>query len=261
VYAVPTAAKVSRMSNPGSPATPPPAQQPASQPAGSGTPSGGPPASQPAAAPTPPPRKPALTDAEISARSTKHAAWVAAGAAILAAILSIGGAYWSAERAARSASETVSKQVSGETEKSRAEFLRAKRQELYSKVIADEGELSQMENEILKKAYENSQAKVKPAPPKSLDDFLRPLDSKRKSLERDRSVIDILASDGVRDAYSKLVDLRDIQHNELFLLTMCSLIPNCDFDAEKKDYLEEEAAYLWARGQLTRAARHDMGSE
>ena len=83
-----------------------------------------------------------LTNAEVSAQSTKHAAWVASGAAILAAIIAFGGTWWSTERAAKAASDTVTQQVSGETDKSRAEFLRGQRQALYSRIIADERKLS-----------------------------------------------------------------------------------------------------------------------
>ena len=87
-----------------------------------------------------------LTNAEVSAQSTKHAAWVASGAAILAAIIAFGGTWWSTERAAKAASDTVTQQVSGEPDKSRAEFLRGQRQALYSRIIADERKLFEMEN-------------------------------------------------------------------------------------------------------------------
>src|SRR5688572_22972466 len=80
----------------------------------------------------------AATDSAASVRSTKHAAWVAAGAAILAAVIAFSGALWSAKVAAKAASDTVTRQVSGETEKSKAEFLRGQRQVLYSNIIAHE---------------------------------------------------------------------------------------------------------------------------
>jgi len=88
-----------------------------------------------------------LTEAEASARSTRHAAWVAAGAA-----RTLWNGYTSArasDRAARTAADAavqaVSLQLSGETEKSKAEFLRGRRQILYTKIIAEEREVQQAE--------------------------------------------------------------------------------------------------------------------
>ena len=76
------------------------------------------------------------TTREIS-RSTTSAR-IAAVSAIAAATIALFGTYWSGERAAVSAGETVNRQLLGETERSKAEFLRGQRQVLYSRVAAHE---------------------------------------------------------------------------------------------------------------------------
>jgi hypothetical protein len=75
--------------------------------------------------------------------SAQQPAWIAAIAALLAGVLTVVGTVWgayqnseasqkAAEKAASAAVKAVEVQLSGETEKSRSEFLRAQRQTLYS---------------------------------------------------------------------------------------------------------------------------------
>jgi len=209
----------------------------ASQPAGSSAPSGGPPSSQPAATPVPPPPKPSLTDAEISARSTKHAAWVAAGAAILAAILALGGTLWGSHMAADSASRTVAQQVSGETEKSRAEFLRGQRQVLYSQIIADERKLFDMENDAEWRNYkERSRAVEK-------------MRLQYRQLEMRTPTTEIIASGEAGDQLAKLVDI----HNKRIVgMVRPRAVP------PQQDLRDQRELTLSA---FFRAARKDMGAE
>jgi hypothetical protein len=141
-----------------------------------------------------------LTDAEISARSTKHAAWVAAGAAILAAILAFGVTWWSAEKAADSTAETVATQLSGETEKSRAEFLRGQRQVLYSTAITHERELYRAEFETDDAMGEAEVSRL----------FKRVLELKSK-LDQDAATAEIIASEPVREQ----LRLLSLQHGKI----------------------------------------------
>lgn len=62
-------------------------------------------------------------NSQIEAASTKRAAWVAAVAAIVAAVLSLAGSIGNVYLSDR-----------GETARSRAEFVRGERREVYTKV-------------------------------------------------------------------------------------------------------------------------------
>jgi hypothetical protein len=67
----------------------------------------------------------------------------------VAAILALVGTWWSAKSAADSAFKAVSVQLSGETEKSRAEFLREQRRILYSTIIAHEIGIREAERKLV----------------------------------------------------------------------------------------------------------------
>jgi hypothetical protein len=111
---------------------------------------------------------------------------LAAGAAILAAVLALGGTWWNSLVAAKSAAETVTKQVSGETEKSRAEFLRGQRLVLYSKILTDEQRLMDAENAV------DSWQPIDG--PKNFDERLKTVGLRRRALQADMSSAQILAS-------------------------------------------------------------------
>jgi hypothetical protein len=94
-----------------------------------------------------------------------------------------------------------------------------------------------------------------------MEDFLKPLDPRRKNLERDQAVIEIIASDGVQEAYTTLVSSRRLYHMQLLELRQCARLPACDFGKFKKDCEEQQGEYFIARIKLIVAARRDMGSE
>jgi hypothetical protein len=175
------------MSNPSSPASPPPAKK----------------ATAPEHA-----AKTSLTDAEISARSTKHATWVTAGVAILAAIIALGGAVWSgvvsahaSDRAAKTAAEaavnSVVVQSSRETDRSRAEFLRDKQQALYSTLLAHDRTLFNAMTEHYKRRYDpanrGKDLRVDRAENNAWDEF-----------DADYAMVQIIASPKVRDEYQEI---------------------------------------------------------
>jgi hypothetical protein len=95
-------------------------------------------------------------DALEASKSAARSAKTAAIASIIAALIAVGGVIWSSqesseasERAARMAADTavktVNTQLSGETERSRAEFLRGQQQVIYSKAIEAEQVLTTTE--------------------------------------------------------------------------------------------------------------------
>ena len=135
-----------------------------------------------------------LTNAEISARSTKHAAWVAAAAAMLAALLAFGGSVWSAHTAAKN----VRTQLSGETEKSRAEFLRGQRQTLYTKIIVDETALKQAESETYRYLIFSN--------PKARPQWTATIDLIAAFKADNRASVEIMASEYFRSCFLKLIE-------------------------------------------------------
>jgi hypothetical protein len=210
---------------------------------------GPPPAATTPSAPPPAEAKPALTDAEINALSTKHAAWVAAGAAILAAVIAFGGTWWSAGVAAKAASETVTKQLSGETEKSRAEFLRGQRQILYAKIVVAEAAVKRGQDQTFDATFEN-------IPKVRIQNYLATRELQGKFETDYLGSAEIIASEDFKSCYFRL-----IFNNEDAARQASSFIfgtPQRRKQAQAKFseiYNEREANLL----KLYEAARRDMG--
>jgi hypothetical protein len=219
------------------------------------------PAATPAAAVAPVAQpSPSPTSAEISARSTKHAAWVAAGAAILAAVLALGGTWWSAKTASDAAVEAVSVQLSGETEKSRAEFLREQRRVLYSTIIAHEIELREAEeqrlNDIPDPADPQFRRRSQRDRIKFASEAMVPVREKLAKLEQDRPSAEIIASPTVREHLKKLyVTHVRIVHS----IARMSVLGALDPEYDKLSRYDEDRAEAF--DAFAEAARKDMGAE
>jgi hypothetical protein len=147
------------------------------------------------------------SEAEISARSTKHAAWVAAGAALLAAVLALGGSWLSAERAAESARQTTITELSGETERSRAEFLREQQKDLYTEVITDLRQLDGVRAEYAAMAFDTRNKPV------NLDEWSKRYDAPYHKFVDDRSSIMVIASEPAQQSFMTLMDAHKILRN------------------------------------------------
>jgi hypothetical protein len=76
-----------------------------------------------------------LQAARVGAVSTKAAAIIGALAVVLSAVVSVTASIITANITADAALETTSTQLEGEAERSRAEFLRTERQELYGSFL------------------------------------------------------------------------------------------------------------------------------
>jgi hypothetical protein len=185
-----------------------------------------------------------LTDAEISARSTKHAAWVAAGAAILAAILALGGTLWGSHMAAESASKTVAQQVSGETEKSRAEFLRGQRQVLYSTIVAHEIGIRKAEKKVVEDIEKTRRHNIS----------TNPLWAQYAKLERDKPPAEIIASPPARAQLGALTDNENSAKSHFKLMSLKGEV-NQEWIWKYEDKRQKSF------DAFCQAARKDMGSE
>jgi hypothetical protein len=102
----------------------------------------------------------AVADAASAARSARIAAKAAIAAAvigvagiIIGGFMSAGASDRAAEKTANSTLESVKVQLAGETDKSRAEFLRTQQQVLYSKVITAEQALRDAEGQYDNAVY------------------------------------------------------------------------------------------------------------
>jgi hypothetical protein len=210
----------------------------------------------------------ALRAAEISASSAKHAAWVAAATSIVAALASVVSIIWSgqlsaqatdraAQRTADATVRTVALELSGETDKSRAEFLRSQRQKLYGEVISHELQLREREAAfatlILDPARAADLERDFPAINKNYG-------KARGVLDRDRFQVDILGSPPFRTAYAQLVQEHNNQSGVLYKL----------LDRFRKEgaqpamgvpYWNQEGRIDQVRQMLMAHARVDMGNQ
>jgi hypothetical protein len=195
-----------------------------------------------------------LTAAEI-ARSTKHAAWLAAASAILAAVLALVGTFWSAHRsstaseraaatAADAAVKAVSVQLSGETDRSRAEFLRGQRRVLYSTIIAHETEIREAERKLAKDIEDA------PRPGVSVDRLW----AQYANLNRDRPPAEIIASPSAR---AQLAALTDYQNSAKAHFKSMSL----KGEVNQEWIWKYEGKRQKSFDAFCQAARKDMGSE
>jgi hypothetical protein len=204
---------------------------------------------------------------EISARSAKLAAWVAAGAAILAAVLAAGGTLWSghesakasdraAQTAADAAVKAVSIQLSGETEKSRAEFLRNQQKDLYIEVVTDLRKLDVTREDYAGMAFNPTQ---KPA---NLDAWNNRYDAPYDKFMDDENGILVLGSEPAQTAYTRLKNAHLILHNNYIYLVMQrddswqSYKISESLRQTIKQARDESQA---AENDFIKAAKHDMG--
>jgi hypothetical protein len=194
-------------------------------------------------------------DAEVSARSSTHAAWVAAGAAVLAALLALIGSSWSAERAARTAAQNVITEQSGETERSRAEFLRLQQKDLYVDVVADLQKLKNAQKEYAGMAFN-------PQKPANLNEGKERYDATYGEFMDDQNGIRILGSKPAQQAFMRLMDAHlKLHNNYIFLVNLRS---NSWSSFKIPDSLQQTIEQAFAESQVAEdnfvmAAQHDMG--
>jgi len=115
-----------------------------------------------------------------------------------------------ARTAADAAVKAVSVQLSGETEKSRAEFLREQRRILYSTIIADEIRLHKAEQKGFSDMYKDQQRKRKRTK-QANSKLTSGVAEKFEKLEQDQTSAEVIASPTTRSRSAALVEV----HNKL----------------------------------------------
>jgi hypothetical protein len=180
--------------------------------------------------------------ADTNARSTMHAAWVAAGAAILAALLSV----WL--------------QTSGETNKSRAEFLRGQQQVLYAKVIDHEVMWSDAESNYFILATRRPTL-----PDPTVHDAADAEYDAKKTFQADGNVVKIIGSKKVVDEYNKLLDAHDTYGRAVVsYLAEFGKAEECTTQACKDKYdtiVDTQDSVEDSKSALLEAFRADLGAK
>jgi hypothetical protein len=199
-----------------------------------------------------------------------RAARVAAIAAIAATLISVGGVVWEsyessktlhevATTAAGAAVSAVEVHLTGETERSRAEFLRGQRQTLYAAVIKQDDRYSSAE-ELLEGVI------MRPPEPRAPTDYIDAMSRLSQAdddLESSGAAMQIIASGSAVEAFTALDHahseysqvLQDI--NRLKIQNKCYK-PTCP--EVKPRWGAAVIARDNARLRLIRAFREDMGA-
>jgi hypothetical protein len=199
----------------------------------------------------------ATPDAKLSQVSTIQAAGMGAIATLVAAVIALGAATWSGRIAANAAVKAASQQQTGETDRSRAEFLRGQRQDLYGSVAAHEQALNESQESFIDHARDLTSPQLRAL----LKDGRNP--PLLQTLENDQFRMEILGSPKVRATFSKLISAQ-LQRQDYFRRTLRLLSIKSDWDIlrpryERQDLMQVEIAEL--ERQLMTNARLDMGSE
>lgn len=154
----------------------------------------------------------ASADALEATKASRRSAQMAMVGALVAAVLSLGGTIWSAyqssvtsqrvaDKAAEAAVDAVLVQLDGETDRSRAEFLRSEQKVLYSRVISHDQALDSAGELLFKSGFVAVYATKSEEERVALDQYERAY----QAFEADKPSMDIMASTSSRDAYYALV--------------------------------------------------------
>jgi hypothetical protein len=172
---------------------------------------------------------------------------------LISAVFSILTGVVTANLAGNSAARVAAQQLSGETEKSRSEFLRGQRQALYGKIITDQRRLR--DSETAMKNYLS-------APPQQSTDEdasnkLKDTKSLLYAFWDDVATAEILASEDVRQEVRSLRDTHNETCDDLERL----ISRGSDANDLRKKLDELEGKRMETVRALYQSARKDMGSE
>jgi hypothetical protein len=185
--------------------------------------------------------------------------------ALIGVLVTAAASFWSAElgsrRSSQSATATIERQLNGESDRSKAEFLRGQRQEVYGWIVTDERELTALEEDMYNDITSSTRRKAERAARGSRSDFLDPFNKRLEKYKRNGPVIEIMASPAVRDTYSALISSRDTLHLQLYGLLQCRADAACDMNVKEKEYSDSYRYIEEQRTQLVSAARRDMEAE
>jgi hypothetical protein len=195
----------------------------------------------------------ASADAKHGDLSARQVALIGLASVLISAVFSILTGVVTANLAGASAAKVTTQQLSGETEKSRAEFLRGQRQALYGKIIADQRRLRDSESAM--KDYLS-------APPKQSTDEdasnkLKNTTSLLYAFSDDVATAEILASEDVRQEVRKLRET----HNKICADLGRLISRGPDANDLRKELGELENKRVETVRALYQSARKDMGAE
>lgn len=144
----------------------------------------------------------ASADAKHASVSAKQVAIIGAIAGLLSAAISVPTSIWNTNRTSETATHNVELQVASETQKSKAEFLRGKRQILYVQLAIDADALLKAEEDYFDLiAYQKKSTSAIKA---MIADNHKPVDKARARFDRESFSVDVMASDAVEQAYENI---------------------------------------------------------
>jgi hypothetical protein len=155
--------------------------------------------------------------AHLHAISTRQAALIGLVGVLVAAFLSVLAAVISARLAGEAAARTTALQLSGETARSRAEFLRGERRVLYARVVAHVRMVDvQMDHytqsiESNKVTKQQALSYVQHRGPVGFSTMHVPGDKEMVTLDNDRAELAILASTPVIRAFDNLFEAENMR--------------------------------------------------
>jgi len=159
--------------------------------------------------------------AHLHAISTRQAALIGLVGVLLAAALSVLAGVISARLAGEAAARTTALQLSGETERSRAEFLRGQRRVLYARVVSHvrmlDLKMSNYVHSIESEQVTKQQAMIylQRKGPLGFYTLHVPGHEEMVTLDSDRAELAILASTPVIRAYNELFEAENLRFNSL----------------------------------------------
>jgi hypothetical protein len=149
------------------------------------------------------------------------------------------------------------RQLSGETERSKAEFLRSQQRDLYGHVLADMGTF---EDALAKYSIHIFVSGL--TPKEAHDNFASmPSSAELEALQSDRDHVEIVASSQTRDAFTSYIKKEEKAEGILNNITFSFATGGKEVPREKRDEWNKVTAdSIQARRALTAAMRTDMGN-
>lgn len=143
--------------------------------------------------------------ARIGAVSTRTAAIIGVAGVLLSAGFSFASGLVSAHISSQSSVNAVAKQLSGETDRSRAEFTRSQRQVAYLSVVDDQQSLSELYDAMQQNLVDTPPTEKSPTA-KYFTNSDRAADVEHKLDSSDSALVQIFSDSTTQQAYSNLLD-------------------------------------------------------
>ncbi len=185
--------------------------------------------------------------AQIAGQATKRAAVITLVGVLVSVVLSTGASIFISDRTADSAASTMQQQLSGETDRSRAEFLRGKRQVFYSTIVSHEIAIGKAEKKLVDEIVKTRRHNI------STD----PLWAQYVKLERDEPPAKIIASPDTRAQLAALTKTQNSARAHFKLMSLKGEVDEAAMDWIYRYQDKRQKAF----DAFCQAARKDLGSE